>query len=72
VIKITATGGVLSVVKNGKKSSVSLKKKKQLLEQPKITICLRTAHAHGDEGIQQRLRRNKTIEHGTMNEETMD
>jgi hypothetical protein len=40
--------------KNGKKSFSLGRNKKQLLEQPKITICLRAAHAHG-EGIQKSM-----------------
>ncbi len=73
-IKITATGGVLSVAKSGSNP--------QFFED-EITAIVTTArdygmqvaaHAHGDEGMQRAIKAGvKTIEHGTeMSAATMD
>ncbi len=66
-IKITATGGVLSIAKNGKAPQFT---------EDEIVAIVKTAndygfgvaaHAHGAEGIKRALRAGvKTIEHGTF------
>lgn len=74
VIKITATGGVLSVAKNGKNPQFSLEEIKAITRTAKDYNMLTAAHAHGDEGMQRAILGGiKTIEHGTfMSEETME
>jgi imidazolonepropionase-like amidohydrolase len=74
VIKITATGGVLSVAKNGKNPQFSIEDIKAITTTAKDYNMLTAAHAHGDEGIQRAILGGiKTIEHGTfMSEETME
>lgn len=74
VIKITATGGVLSVAKSGKNPQFSLDEIKAITTTAKDYNMLTAAHAHGDEGIQRAILGGiKTIEHGTfMSEETME
>ncbi len=74
VIKITATGGVLSVAKNGKNPQLTIEEIKAITTTAKDYNMLTAAHAHGDEGIQRAILGGiKTIEHGTfMSEETME
>ncbi|WP_338407991.1 amidohydrolase family protein [uncultured Flavobacterium sp.] len=74
VIKITATGGVLSVAKSGKNPQFSIDEIKAIATTAKDYNMLTAAHAHGDEGIQRAILGGiKTIEHGTfMSEETME
>jgi imidazolonepropionase-like amidohydrolase len=74
VIKITATGGVLSVAKNGKNPQLSIEEIKAITTTAKDYGMLTAAHAHGDEGIQRAILGGiKTIEHGTfMSDETME
>jgi imidazolonepropionase-like amidohydrolase len=74
VIKITATGGVLSVAKNSKNPQFSIDEIKAITTTAKDYNMLTAAHAHGDEGIQRAILGGiKTIEHGTfMSEETME
>jgi imidazolonepropionase-like amidohydrolase len=74
VIKITATGGVLSVAKSGKNPQFSIDEIKAITTTAKDYNMLTAAHAHGDEGIQRAILGGiKTIEHGTfMSEETME
>ena len=74
VIKITATGGVLSVAKNGKNPQMSIEEIKAITTTAKDYGMLTAAHAHGDEGIQRAILGGiKTIEHGTfMSDESMD
>lgn len=74
VIKITATGGVLSVAKNGQNPQFTIEEIKAITETAKDYGMLTAAHAHGDEGMQRAVLGGiKTIEHGTlMSEETMD
>ncbi len=73
-IKITATGGVLSVAKNGHNPQFTLEEVKAICETAKDYGMIIAAHAHGDEGMQRAIRGGvTTIEHGTlMSEETMD
>lgn len=74
VIKITATGGVMSVAKNGQNPQFTEEEIKAIVETAKDYGMLTAAHAHGDEGMQRAIRAGiKTIEHGTLMEEpTMD
>ena len=74
LIKITATGGVLSVAKSGQNPQFSIEEIKAICETAKDYGFHVAAHAHGDEGMQRAIKGGvKTIEHGTlMSEETMD
>ncbi|RRQ49462.1 amidohydrolase family protein [Maribacter algicola] len=74
VIKITATGGVLSVAKNGQNPQFTIEEVKAITDTANDYGMLTAAHAHGDEGMQRAIKGGiKTIEHGTlMSEETMD
>ena len=74
VIKITATGGVLSVAKNGQNPQFTLEEIKAITSTAKDYGMSIAAHAHGDEGMQRAVIGGvTTIEHGTlMSEETMD
>jgi len=73
VIKITATGGVMSIAKNGENPQFTLEEIKAICETAKDYDMIVAAHAHGDEGIQRAVRGGvKTIEHGTLlSEESM-
>ncbi len=73
VIKITATGGVLSVAKNGQNPQFTLEEIKAICETAKDYDMHVAAHAHGDEGMQRAILGGvKTIEHGTlMSDKTM-
>ncbi|MFC5047163.1 amidohydrolase family protein [Aquimarina hainanensis] len=74
VIKITATGGVLSVAKSSSNPQFSIEEIKAICETAKDYGFHVAAHAHGDEGMQRAVIGGvKTIEHGTlMSEKTMD
>ena len=74
LIKITATGGVLSVAKSGQNPQFSLEEIKAICETAKDYGFHVAAHAHGDEGMQRAIKGGvKTIEHGTlMSDETME
>ncbi len=73
-IKITATGGVLSVAKSGDNPQFTIEEVKAICETAKDYGMHVAAHAHGDEGMQRAIIGGvKTIEHGTyMSEATMD
>jgi len=73
-IKITATGGVLSVAKNGSNPQFTVEEIKAITETASDYGFHVAAHAHGDEGMQRAVLGGvKTIEHGTyMSQETMD
>ncbi|MEQ8473660.1 MAG: amidohydrolase family protein [Marinoscillum sp.] len=73
LIKITATGGVLSVAKDGTGPHFSEEEIAQIVKTAADLGFHVAAHAHGDEGMQRAVRAGvKTIEHGTyMSEETM-
>ncbi|WP_412983786.1 amidohydrolase family protein [Pontimicrobium sp. IMCC45349] len=73
-IKITATGGVLSVAKNGQNPQFTLEEIKAICDTAKDYGMIIAAHAHGDEGMKRAIIGGvTTIEHGTlMSEETMD
>lgn len=74
VIKITATGGVLSVAKNGQNPQFTIEEVKAITETANDYDMHVAAHAHGDEGMRRAILGGvKTIEHGTlMSEETME
>lgn len=73
-IKITATGGVLSVAKSGQNPQFTLEEIKAICETAKDYGMQVAAHAHGDEGMRRAILGGvKTIEHGTlMSAETME
>ena len=73
VIKITATGGVLSMAKNGQNPQFNMDELKAIVETAKDYNMLTAAHAHGDAGARRAVLAGiKTIEHGTLiSEETM-
>jgi len=73
-IKITATGGVLSVAKSGTNPQFTIEEVKAICETAKDYGMHVAAHAHGDEGMQRAIMGGvKTIEHGTlMSEKTME
>jgi imidazolonepropionase-like amidohydrolase len=72
-IKITATGGVLSVAKSGDNPQFTIEEVKAICSTAKDYGMYVAAHAHGDEGMQRAIIGGvKTIEHGTyMSDETM-
>jgi len=74
VIKITATGGVLSVAKSGQNPQFTLEEIKAICDTAKDYGMIVAAHAHGDEGMRRAVLGGvTTIEHGTlMSEATME
>jgi len=74
LIKITATGGVLSMAKSGQNPQFTVEEIKAICETAKDYGFHVAAHAHGDEGMQRAILGGvKTIEHGTlMSAETME
>lgn len=74
LIKITATGGVLSVAKNGQNPQFTLEEVQAICETARDYGMMVAAHAHGDEGMQRAIKGGvTTIEHGTlMSDQTMD
>ena len=74
LIKITATGGVLSVAKSGQNPQFTLEEIKAVTATAKDYGFSVAAHAHGDQGMRLAVLGGvNTIEHGTlMSEETMD
>ena len=74
LIKITATGGVLSVAKSGQNPQFTVEEIKAICATAKDYGFHVAAHAHGDEGMQRAILGGvKTIEHGTkMSDETME
>ncbi|MDD7914705.1 metal-dependent hydrolase family protein [Polaribacter ponticola] len=73
-IKITATGGVLSVAKSGDNPQFTIEEVKAICDMAKDYGMHVAAHAHGDVGMQRAVIGGvKTIEHGTyMGDETME
>ena len=73
-IKITATGGVLSVAKSGQNPQFTLEEIEEICKTAKDYGMTIAAHAHGDEGMKRAIIGGvTTIEHGTlMSEETME
>jgi len=74
LIKITATGGVLSVAKNGQNPQFTLEEIEAICKTAKDYGMTIAAHAHGDEGMRRAVLGGvTTIEHGTlMSENTME
>ncbi|UZR94706.1 metal-dependent hydrolase family protein [Chondrinema litorale] len=74
VIKITATGGVLSVARDGKRPQFTEEELIAIVETANDYNMVTAAHAHGDEGMRRAVAAGiNSIEHGTlMSEETMD
>lgn len=74
VIKITATGGVLSVAKDGQGPQFKMDELKGIIETANEYGLVSAAHAHGDEGMRRAVEAGITsIEHGTfMSTETME
>jgi len=74
LIKITATGGVLSQAKNSSNPQFTLEEIKAITETAADYGFHVAAHAHGDDGMKRAILGGvKTIEHGTrMSDETME
>lgn len=74
VIKITATGGVLSVARDGNAPQFQQDEINAVIETATDFGIHVAAHAHGDEGMKRAVKGGiHSIEHGTyMSEETMD
>ncbi len=74
LIKITATGGVLSVARDGHRPQFTEEEVRAIVETANDFGIKVAAHAHGDEGMQRAVRGGvASIEHGTMmSEETME
>lgn len=74
LIKITATGGVLSNAKDGSGPQFTEAEARAIVEAAKDYGFAVAAHAHGAEGIKRAARAGvQTIEHGTyMDDEAMD
>lgn len=73
-IKITATGGVLSVAKDGSGPQFTMEELNAIITTAKDYGMHTAAHAHGAEGMKRAVEAGiTTIEHGTlMTEEVMD
>src|SRR5688572_18585470 len=74
LIKITATGGVLSLAKDGSGPQFTMDELAAVIETAKDYGMHTAAHAHGTEGMKRAVLAGiTTIEHGTrMTEEVMD
>jgi len=74
VIKITATGGVLSVAKDGSGPQFQIDELEAIITTAKEYGMITAAHAHGAEGMKRAVQAGITsIEHGTlMTTEVMD
>lgn len=74
LIKITATGGVLSVAKSGHNPQFSEEEIRAVVETAQDYGFAVAAHAHGAEGMKRAIRAGvRSIEHGTlMDEEVME
>ena len=74
LIKITATGGVLSVARDGKRPAFTEEEIRAIVETADDFGIHVAAHAHGDEGMRRAVAAGiHSIEHGTlMSEATMD
>lgn len=73
-IKITATGGVLSVAKDGRGAQFRDEELEAIIAAAREYGMHTAAHAHGTEGMRRAIRAGiTTVEHGTlMDEETAD
>ena len=74
LIKITATGGVLSLAKSGQNPQFTEEEIKAIVETAKDYGFTVAAHAHGAEGMKRAIRAGvNSIEHGTlMDDETIE
>ena len=74
VIKVTATGGVTSLTRDGSRPQFSIEELKAIVETAQDYGVTVAAHAHGDEGIRRAILAGvTTIEHGSqMTESTMN
>jgi len=74
VIKITATGGVLSVAKDGSGPQFTMEELTEIVKTANDYGMITAAHAHGAEGMKRAVLAGiTTIEHGTlMTDEIMD
>lgn len=74
VIKVTATGGVLSVARDGSAPQFQQDELEAIVETARDFGIHVAAHAHGDEGMKRAVKAGiHSIEHGTlMTEETME
>lgn len=74
LIKITATGGVLSMAKDGSGAQFTIEEVKAIVETARDYGFKVTAHAHGAEGMKRAVLGGvNSIEHGSyMSEEVMD
>lgn len=74
VIKVTATGGVTSLTRDGSRPQFSLEELEAIVQTAADYGVQVAAHAHGDEGIRRAILAGvSTIEHGSqMTESTMD
>ena len=74
VIKITATGGVVSLARDGKRPQFTSEELRAIVETANDYGMITAAHAHGAEGMKRAVEAGiTTIEHGTfMDEEVMD
>ena len=74
LIKITATGGVLSIAKNGENPQLKEDEIRAIVETAKDYDMHVAAHAHGPEGIKRAIKSGvRSIELGTlMDEETIN
>jgi len=67
VIKITSTGGVLSVAKDGKGAQFTLEEVEAVVNAANDYGFVTAAHAHGPEGMMRAVQGGiNSIEHGTM------
>ncbi|WP_411766673.1 amidohydrolase family protein [Winogradskyella sp. A3E31] len=67
LIKITATGGVLSVAKNGQNAQFTQEEVNEIVNTAKEYGMVVAAHAHGKEGMMRAVRAGvQTIEHGSF------
>ena len=74
VIKVTATGGVTSLTRDGSKPQFDVEELTAIVKTARDNGLKVAAHAHGDEGIRRAIEAGvTTIEHGSqMSEATMD
>ncbi|MCK8480903.1 metal-dependent hydrolase family protein [Psychroserpens algicola] len=67
LIKITATGGVLSVAKNGQNAQFTQEEVNEIVKTAKEYGMVVAAHAHGKEGMKRAVLAGvQTIEHGSF------
>lgn len=70
LIKITATGGVLSVAKNGQNAQFTQEEVNEIVKTAKEYGMVVAAHAHGKEGMKRAVIAGvQTIEHGSFMDE---